>query len=407
MRNGRIQLIGVDLNPSASLPTTVLNDCHTIVISKRFEPLLAGLYPDYHRCEIVSITPLDAAISTILKRLDSGNVAVLATGDPLFFGIGKRLIDIFGADNTTVFPAPSSVQYTFSRFGISWDDSSFLSLHGRNEPNFVGTILAHRKIAILTDGRNRPEIIASALYQFLGEDEHDLTLYVAENLGMHNERLVTGTLQEIANNRFGSLCCMLAVRQPTLNGGLPNFGLSEDDITHSRGLITKSEVRAAAIHALRVPANAILWDVGAGSGSVSLEIARMIPDALVYSIERNTEQHENILANKRKYNVINQKLVKGLAPESLYGLPAPHRVFIGGSGGNLSEIIEYCSNQLHPGGRIVVTGVLEKTCREAPEYMYHAGLKVDTRRIQVQRNMYPPCEEQTFNPITIIVGQKS
>jgi precorrin-6Y C5,15-methyltransferase (decarboxylating) len=407
MGNSCIQLIGVDLEPSACLPTSTLEKCNTIVVSKRFRHLLPQLYPEYQRCEIVSITPLDIAISTIQDRLLSGDVAVLATGDPLFFGIGRRLIDVFGHEKTIVHPAPSSVQHAFARFGIPWDDSFFLSLHGRSEQNFVGTILAHHKTAILTDGRNKPETIAASLSEFIDEGEQDLTLYVAENLGMDEERLVSGTIREIAANTFGNLCCMIVVCHSSTRNDLPNFGLSETDIVHSRGLITKSEVRSAAIHALRVPANSILWDVGAGSGSVGLEVARMVPDALVYSIERNTEQHENILANKRKYMVFNQKLVKGAAPDSLFALPAPHRVFIGGSGGNLSQIIDYCSEKLYSGGIIIVTGVLEQTCREAPEFMHRAGLKVDTRRIIVQRNVYPPCEETSFNPITIIVGQKS
>jgi precorrin-6Y C5,15-methyltransferase (decarboxylating) len=223
---------------------------------------------------------------------------------------------------------------------------------------------------------------------------------------MDTERLVAGNLFEIAADQFGSLCCMLVLHKPRheLNG--PRFGLGEGDICHSRGLITKSEVRAAAIHALGLIPNSILWDVGAGSGSVGLEAARMVPDMLVYAIEKNGEQHRNILNNKSIFDVLNLKLIRGEAPEMLRSLPRPHRIFIGGSGGNLSEIIKVCAAALLPQGRIVVTGVLEKTCKETPALVHGCGFTVNTHRLDVRRNTYPETEEKVFNPITIVVGQK-
>lgn len=211
----------------------------------------------------------------------------------------------------------------------------------------------------------------------------------------------------LASEAFGSLCCMILVRHRGHTCSQPRFGLSEDDIDHSRGLITKKEVRAAVLHALAIPDNGILWDVGAGSGSIGLEAARLYPDLLVYSVERSTEQHENIQSNKKKYEILNLKLIKGEAPEKLHNLPRPDRVFVGGNGGNLGEIIERSCEQLQDDGRLVVTAVIDKTYKEAPAHMKRCGLRVEMTRIEVTRISYPELHKIVCNPITIIVGYKS
>lgn len=407
MEHGTLHVIGVGVQGDGNLPLAVLKKCSAIVLSERFMEALQQLDLDYEHCELIPITPLADAIEKISGRLSAGDVAVLASGDPLFFGIGRRLIDIFGRKTTRIYPAPSSLQHAFARFGIPWDDFSFVSLHGRNPENRVGILLGHAKTAVLTDNSHRPEIIARELLDFLGDEQSRYTIYVAENLGLDSERLTTGTLRDIADMQCGALSCMLLVRSENQTpGSQAVFGLTEEDIIHSRSLITKSEVRAAVLHALSIPAGSILWDIGAGSGSVGLEAARMHRDMLVYSIEKEPEQHLNIEANKKKYDAVNVKLIKGEAPEKLRGLPRPHRVFIGGSGGNLAEIVKVCTEELPSAGRIVITAVLEKTCREAPELLYNSGFRVEMRRIEVQRRRYPEKEMTTFNPITIICGEK-
>lgn len=405
MSKGCIQLIGVDLQNSASVPVDIVAGCSTIVISARMQTQLTHVLGDFEQEKIISIAPLTEAIDKIQRHLKDGDVAVIASGDPMFFGIGKRLVEDFGRDAVVVHPALSSIQHAFAQFRINWDDTAVLSLHGRSERNFVGKLLSRHKTVLLTDAKMRPEVIAASLIDFL-EDTRYFTAYVAENIGMVGERFISGTLQEIASAEFGNLCCMILVRKSNQQPGLPSFGLTEDDITHSRGLITKREVRAAVLHSLAIPENGILWDVGAGSGSIGLEAARLFPELLVYSVEKSEEQHENILRNKSRYDTCNLKLIKGAAPEKLHGLPRPDRVFIGGNGGNLEQIIQLSNEQLQQGGRLVVTAVIDKTYKEAPEYMFKCGLDVEMSRIEVTRLSYPDRQEQSFNPITIIVGHK-
>lgn len=407
MERGTLHVIGVDLENCGQIPASILEKCAAVVVSNRFQQRVKEIDSAPAHYEILPIAPLVEAVQHIDRKLEDGDVAVLASGDPLFFGIGRRLLADFAQDRIRIYPAASAMQHAFARFAIPWDDATFVSLHGRSPENYVGLLLAHHKTAVLTDGSHRPETISADLLDFLGDNADQFTVHVAENLGMADERLTSGTLAQIAVLTCGSLCCMLLIRNPsqaTLE--LPAFGLTEKEIVHSRGLITKNEIRAAALHALAVPANAIMWDIGAGSGSVGLEAARMHRDLLVYAVEKEVEQQENIIVNARRYEVVNLKLIRGYAPQSLVGLPRPHRIFIGGNGGNLAEILPVCARELLPGGKIVVTAVLAKTCAEAPELLHRAGLQVESCRLEVQRTTHPAGQTTVLNPISIIIGSQ-
>lgn len=402
-----LHLVGVDTCNLPRIPQDVLDRCTALVVSKRIREEANHLRSSFEACSLLPIAPLNEALTQIGKALEKGDVAVLASGDPMFFGIGRRLIEKFGRNRMKVYPELSSVQHLFSYFKVHWDDVFFLSLHGRDAQRATGSILSHEKVLLLTDGINRPELTAQQLCSFLGpERSRQIHAYVGENIGMQGERFVSGHLRDVAEMKFGPLCCMLLVRKSRKISPQPVLGLTEDRIVHSRGLITKNEVRAAVLHSLALGQKSVLWDIGAGSGSVSLEASRLQQDLLVYAIEKNDDQYVNILNNIDKYGVFTMKAVKGEAPEVLENLPSPDRVFIGGSGGNLKEIINACCKSLASGGRIVVTAVLDKTRQQAPRLLHDAGLAVETSTIAVTRNVYPENEPQQFNPITIIIGRK-
>jgi precorrin-6B C5,15-methyltransferase / cobalt-precorrin-6B C5,C15-methyltransferase len=407
MTKTTLYIVGIDpVHPA--IPDNIMRQCSTLLLSRRFAEQFTDDITRYPHLRTLQLTPLAEALKNIEQCLHDGNVVVLATGDPLFFGIGKLLIDRFAQSTLVICPAVSSMQYAFSRFLLPWDDAVFVSMHGRTEEHLQRYVAAHHKIGIVTDGKNTPAAIAARLREFYTDDiDFPCIVHVGENLGLPNECLFTGSLKEVAARNFGSLCCMILVRELKNTSGSPKFGLSEPEILHSRGLITKAEIRAAAIHALAIPPRATIWDIGAGSGSISLEIARLFDDALVYAIEKDHTQLGNIIANRSRFTILNLKILAGEAPAALAGLPSPDRVFIGGSGGRLGAILACCAENIKPGGRIVVTGVLEKTCRTAPEILYRLGFQVETSRIQVHRRSYPDEKETTLNPITIITGMRT
>ncbi|MDR2549717.1 MAG: precorrin-6y C5,15-methyltransferase (decarboxylating) subunit CbiE [Desulfobulbus sp.] len=398
----RIELIGVSGTALAAEQWPLLRRCTAIVASRRHRLLVADLpHP------VIDIAPVEAMLSQVETALAEGDVAVLASGDPLFYGIGRSLIGRFGPERLTVRPALSALQLACARFRIPWDDLALLSCHGRVADNLPGRILRYPRSMLFTDGRNSPDWVAAELLAVLAACEDSgrigaIRIRVAENLGLGDERLTSGSLAEIAARSFGPLNMMLIEQPPC---PLPPFGLVEAEIVHSRGLITKDEVRAATLHRLRLPATGVLWDIGGGSGSISLEASRLCPDLAIRVVEKKEEEQANIRANIRRFGAYSIRLVGGEAPEALAGLPAPDRVFIGGSGQRLEAIVEAAAVRLADGGRMVINAVLERTETAALACLERLGMRVSASTLAVSRRL-PGGEVRAFNPITLITGEK-
>ncbi len=397
-----IFLIGVDSFGIRQEQLTLLRKCSLIVASTRLAAHLEDV-----PVKIIPITPIQKAFTNIEEVLAQGNVAILASGDPLFYGIGGKLIDHFGNDSVRIYPALSSLQEAFASFKMTWSDAAVVSLHGRQAENLASLLLGSPKTFVFTDKVNNPDTIAQKLLAYLqsiGDEQitNGLRMHIAENIGMAEERISSGCLEEIGKKSFSELnvVCLTIPNLPER----PTFGLTEDVIIHSRGLITKDEVRAASLHRLALPRKGVLWDIGGGSGSISMEAAAMLPSLSVYIVERKEEEFQNILANTRKFGLFNIVPIKGMASKHLTDLPAPDRVFIGGSGGELESIITGAAAKLKADGRIVVNAVTETTRLQAPEFLEMQGMRVESARIEVSRT--GPDGPQRFNPITIMVGRK-
>lgn len=398
----RIELIGVSGPVLSPAQRQLIGGCVAVAVSRRYAPLVAGC-----PARPIPITPLDALFDQLNAALDQGDAAVLASGDPLFYGIGRSLIDRFGAERVRIHPALSSMQLACARFGLPWDDLRLVSLHGRPADTLPGRVLPYPRVLLLTDQRNSPDRVAAALLAAVHAcDDRDrmaaIRMRVAENLGLTDERITSGTLAEIAEQHFGPLNLVL-VEQPVRPCPC-RFGLGEDEIRHSRGLITKDEVRAAVLHRLRLPENGVLWDIGGGSGSVSLEAARLCPELSVYTVERNPAEQANIRANIRTYGAYTIRLVDGAAPAALTGLPAPDRVFVGGSGGQLEAILTTAAARLVPGGRIVVSAVLKQSETTARRVLQQQCRSVTSATLAVTRHDPHGGPDRVLNPITLITG---
>jgi len=390
---------------------TYLRRCCAVVVSRRH----ACLLPE-SSARRIAIAPVDKMVNAVADALEEGDVVILASGDPLFFGIGRTMIERFGPARVRIFPALSAVQLACARFKVPWDDLTLMSLHGREPGSLAAGILPHPKVMLLTDQQNSPDQIAAQLLHVLNEYGDSgriqkIRVRVAENLGLADEKLTSGSLADIAAAQFRPLNMMLIEQEPAKPTGPvkstgPAFGVREQEICHSRGLITKDEVRAVVLHCLRLPRQGVFWDVGGGSGSISVEAARLCPDLRVYTVEQKEEGQANIRANIIRYNLYNIHLISGRAPGALAGLPEPDRVFIGGSGGELAAIIRCCADRLASGGSLVAGAVLKKTAEQAPKLMKQQGLAVDARTVAVTRHAGHGQPEIQLNPITIITGRK-
>jgi len=332
-----------------------------------------------------------------------------------------------------IIPDLSSIQVAFSRIKEPWDNAFLMSLHGGPDPekrrrlpyeikDIPFLLKRYNKLAILTDRENNPSLIAGLLRSPApGLQPSALKIYVCERLGYSDEKIIEGTPEEIAGRSFRDPNVVIIVQggdgaegvdtrseglsvQSSPSPSMPLFGLTADEISHSRGLITKDEARAIAIHKLRPFQKMVLWDIGAGSGSISLEISGLFPDARVYAIERDIEQIGHLSLNTKMFNTgIN--IINGEAPEALHGLPSPDRVFIGGSGGRLADILGYVNRRML-NGIITINAATLETLNRAIEVLSENGYTIDVIEVNISR-LKPLGDSQHLsaeNPVFIITG---
>jgi len=292
-----------------------------------------GYFPEHPAERIVFGADLGGAIEAIRQRLDAGqDVVVLASGDPLLYGIGATLVRELGPERVAIHPAASNVQLAFAAVGEPWHDAVVLSAHGRPLGGIIPAALAATKMAVLSDAASTPAAIARAL---LEAGMEDCRAVVCERLP--EGRLTDTRLSELPGREFDLLNVLLLFRKPA--DVRLRFGRPDGEFESLRGQITKAEVRAVTLSKLRLAPAGVLWDIGAGSGSVAIEAGRLIPRGQVYAVERDPEQQACLARNIRRHGATNVHIVEGEAPQALEGLPWPDSVFVGGSGGRLDELL--------------------------------------------------------------------
>jgi precorrin-6Y C5,15-methyltransferase (decarboxylating) len=326
----RITVIG--LNPDD--PSALTDEARRVLAEAA---VLAGgerqlaLFPEHPAQRVV----LASNVTAQVRQLRGERIVVLASGDPLLYGIGATLVRELGRDQVRILPAVSSVALAFARLGVPWHDATVLSAHGRPLEGIVPAALASAKLAVLTDDRATPPAIAQAL---IAAGMEDCRAAVCERLGEPGERILNTTLHALPGQRFDRLNVLVLLREPEAPRLV--FGRPDEDFESVRGQVTKAEVRAVALARLRLPPAGVLWDVGAGSGALAIEAARLMPRGAVYAIERDPEQRACLARNVERHSAHNVHVVEGEAPEALPGLPRPGAVFLGGSGGRLAELLE-------------------------------------------------------------------
>jgi precorrin-6B C5,15-methyltransferase / cobalt-precorrin-6B C5,C15-methyltransferase len=360
-----ISVVGVHGGESfGAAAQSALREADLVVASSR---QLAYIQPAPHQHTVVLAGALEPLLERIaVERAAGRRAVVLASGDPGFFGIVRLLGERFGPQALEVHPAPSSVALAFARIGYAWDDALVVSAHGRPLDAAVAAALGQPKVAVLTAPSQPPQALGRALIE-AGSAPREVV--VASRLAEPGERISRTDLKGLASGEYEPMSVVLLV-EPAAHAaddapapgprdarkGTPTlaWGLRETSFEHRAGMITKAEVRAVALGKLGLPPSGVLWDVGAGSGAVAIECARLAPRLSVFAIERSAQDAERIRRNVAAHGV-NVEVVHGQAPDAFGGLPAPDRVFVGGGG---LDVLAEALALLRPGGRLVATHVL-------------------------------------------------
>ncbi len=302
---------------------------------------------------------LQEAVRVLEGNLGRQRLVVVASGDPLFYGVARYLCDRLGKEHFEVFPHVSSMQLAFARIKESWEEAYLTNLASHPLDEVIDRIRTAETVGLFTSEDEGPPEVAR---QLLARGLDYFRAYVCENLGGPDERVTQGELADIQEMEFAPLNVMILRRKP----GRPDrrrtaarfrrFGNPDEVFAQSRpktGLITQAEVRAVALSQLEIQPGTVVWDVGAGSGSVAIEAALLSDPGMVYAIEQDAADYHLILANADTFGVGNLKAVHGIAPDVFQGLPAPGAVFVGGDGREVARLLEAGYAALRPGGRLV------------------------------------------------------
>ena len=291
------------------------------------------------------------------------NILVLMSGDTGFYSGTKKLLPLLSEYSVKVMPGLSSLSVLASKLGMSYEDIASVSLHGR-DASIKKHVERNKKLFVLTGGENTPEKICEDLTTAgLG----DVNIYIGERLSYPDEKITSGTARDLKDGEYNKLSAMIIENKEGKKLYAP--GLPDDSFKRLDGIpMTKSEVRAISLSKLKLAEDSVCWDIGAGTGSVSIEMAIHATAGKVYAVERKKEACRLAEENKENFNIKNLEIIEGTAPDICEELPTPTHVFIGGSSGKLREIIEIALGK-NPGVRIVATAITLESISELKECM--------------------------------------
>ncbi len=370
-----IQVVGVGLSGTDSLSASsvaIVRSATLLIGSRRLiDSVQKTLWdspvsePLTSRPEVWVLGDFTRTFDKLRSRLESNpqtRAVVLATGDPLFFGLGRLLLSAFPAEQLMFHPHLSAIQLAFSRLKLPWQDATLVSVHGRGESLLQRAVKrGDSKIAVLTDGVLTPQAIAKLISALALPIRY--RLWVCENLGGQGEQVTLYDLEKSPASEFAALNVVVLLREPDVDetvtdspiSTLPLIGLPDSvfkGYADRPMLMTKREIRLLILGAIAPLNHQVIWDVGAGTGSVSIELSRLCPQAKIYAIEQTAMGAALIAHNAKRLAIAPVHVVQRKAPDAFESLPVPERVFIGGSSGQLVSILETLHRLCVP--RIVV-----------------------------------------------------
>ena len=300
----------------------------------------------------------------ILKCIEENSqyehIVIALSGDVGFYSGAKKLLHNLGED-TRVICGISSVVYFMAKAGLSWDDAKIVSAHGRN-CNLVSLICHSKKVFSILGTKDGISSLAGRLVSYgMG----DVLLYVGENLSYENEKIFVKPAKELVSYEGDTLCVVCAYNE-NASELMSTHGIKDECFIRGKAPMTKEEVRTVSLMKLGLSEDSVCYDVGAGTGSVAVEMALRAHQGKVYAIEKKEDALALILENKKKFAADNLEIVGGCAPEAMEELPVPTHAFIGGSSGNLKDIIRLLLNK-NPEVKIVINCITLETVGEAME----------------------------------------
>ncbi|WP_394182149.1 precorrin-6y C5,15-methyltransferase (decarboxylating) subunit CbiE [Marinomonas posidonica] len=366
----QIHVIGLGVNEQATLDAKAqsvfasLGEQDVILGSPRQQETVAEYVTSGQRKVLPKLSQLSAEFDQWQSQ-GTNTVVVLASGDPLFYGIGTWMVKHFGTGKVIFYPNVSSVQVACHRLEISLQQAQVVSVHGRPLPSLRRHLQANKTLILLTDGQSHPAAIAQECVQ-AGLDKSRIT--VCEALGYPHEKITSFAADELSQSpqNFDPLNVVVLETSAQTSLYPASVGIADalfvTDKEEGKGMITKREVRLMILSYLQLAVKDVVWDIGAGCGGVSVELAYWHPDADIYAVEHHDVRWACLQANQQKFGVMqNLHLVQGRAPDILKDLPTPNKVFIGGSDGELDALLNQAWSLLPENGVLVVSAVTEDT----------------------------------------------
>ena len=404
MNDAIVDVIGITGDRESVAPASlrIITEADVVAGGNR----LLEMFPELKSRKI----PIKGGIDTVIEKIKGispdRKTVVLASGDPNCFGIARRLREALGTERVTVHPAVSSFQLAFAATGMHWDDAVLASVHGRRLSEIASLVSRNTKVALLTDADNTPAAIAG----YLLDAGLERQVFVCQDLGTPEEAIFSGNLTATAMGSFSPLNVMIIIGKTTTPEETV-IGLDDDVFScrqPDKGLLTKQEIRAISLSKLALKASSVVWDIGAGSGSVAIEAARLVRRGKVFAVERSEASLDGLRTNVSRLSEGNITVIDGQAPDALAELPAPDAVFIGGSGGNLAEIIAETVKRLTPGGRIVINLATLENLAVAGYRLREAGMETETLSVNIARSrkIGSMTRLEPLNPVFIVTAQK-
>jgi precorrin-6B C5,15-methyltransferase / cobalt-precorrin-6B C5,C15-methyltransferase len=388
----RIHIIGVGSDGLAGLTSRARELLQAADVVLGSEQTLAAL-PELRAERVRLGSDLTEALRLLESYYGHKRLVLVASGDPLFYGVARYLCDKLGKDRFEVVPHVSSMQLAFARVKETWEEAYLTNLATHPLASVLERIRTAETVGLFPSESEPPPKIAREL---LDRGLDHFRAYVCENLGAPDERVTQGELADILDMEFSPLCVMILRCKP----GRPNqqrpagsfrlFGNPDDLFAQSRpksGLITQSEVRAVALAQLDLHPGSIVWDVGAGSGSVAIEAAQLARPGLVYAIEQDAADYHLVLANAQAFGVTNLKAIHGVAPNVFSSLPAPDAIFVGGTGHEIARLLVTAYQALRPGGKLVTNVATIESLSATYQTLKEQAGSVDVRLISVARGV--------------------